>query len=116
MQALRILHVTGGMDQGGTETWLVNVCRHIDRQRFQFDFVVHSDRKGAYDDEVQGLGARIINCGSPYRIISYIRRLRQILTMYGPYDIVHSHVHDFSGVAVWTAHSAAVRTRIVHSH
>jgi glycosyltransferase involved in cell wall biosynthesis len=116
MRTLRILQVTGGMNQGGTETWLLNVYRHIDRQRFQFDFLVHSDRKGAYDDEVQRLGARIINCGSPYRLISYVRRFRQILKTCGPYDIVHSHVHDFSGVAIWTAHAAAVDTRIVHSH
>jgi glycosyltransferase involved in cell wall biosynthesis len=116
MNALRILHVTGGLNLGGTETWLLNVCRHIDRQRFKFDFLVHSDTEGAYDDEVRHFGCRIINCGSHYRLISYIRRFRQILATYGPYDIVHSHVHDFSGVAMWTAHTSAVRTRIVHSH
>jgi len=30
----RILHVIGRMDRRGVETWLMNVLRYIDRERF----------------------------------------------------------------------------------
>ena len=47
------------------ETWLVQVLRHIDRQKYQMDFLVHTTDPGAYDEEVRALGARIMPCLSP---------------------------------------------------
>ena len=40
----RILHVLGGMNRGGIETWLMQILQHIDRDRFQMDFLVHSTK------------------------------------------------------------------------
>ena len=37
---LRILQVVGNLNRGGTETWLMNVLRHLDRDRYQMDFLV----------------------------------------------------------------------------
>ena len=39
---VRVLHVLGGMNRGGVETWLMHVLRHIDRNRFRMDFLVHT--------------------------------------------------------------------------
>ncbi|HCJ14352.1 MAG TPA: glycosyl transferase family 1, partial [Erysipelotrichaceae bacterium] len=39
----------------------MNYYRHIDRNRIQFDFIVHRDKKGAYDDEIRELGGRIFH-------------------------------------------------------
>ena len=35
---LRILHVIAGMNRGGAETFVMNVFRTIDRNKFQFYF------------------------------------------------------------------------------
>ena len=32
------------MDRGGAETFIMNVYRKIDRNKFQFDFVVTTDK------------------------------------------------------------------------
>ena len=37
---LRVLHVVGGLDFGGVETFLMSIYRHLDRSRIQFDFVM----------------------------------------------------------------------------
>ena len=50
---IRILHVVGGMNRGGVETWLMHVLRHIDRDRFQMDFLVHTEKPCPYDDEAR---------------------------------------------------------------
>jgi hypothetical protein len=42
-RTIRVLQIVGGMNRGGIETWLMHVLRHIDRDRFQIDFVVHVD-------------------------------------------------------------------------
>jgi hypothetical protein len=40
-KSIRVLHVLGGMNRGGIETWLMNILRSIDRDRIQMDFLVH---------------------------------------------------------------------------
>ena len=51
----RVLHVVHCMGRGGIETWLMNVLRNIDRTRYRFDFLVHTDKPAAYDDEILAL-------------------------------------------------------------
>jgi len=113
---IRILHVVGGMNRGGIETWLMHVLRNIDRKRFQMDFLVHTNEPCAYDEEIRTLGSRIIPCLSPSRPWLYARNFNQILREHGPYDVVHSHVHYFSGYVLWLAKQGGVPVRIAHSH
>ena len=41
----RVLHIVGNMNMGGTETYLMNIYRNIDREKLQFDFVTFPDEK-----------------------------------------------------------------------
>jgi glycosyltransferase involved in cell wall biosynthesis len=113
---MRILHVLGKLDRGGVETWLVQVLRHINRQKYQMDFLVHTTAPGAYDQEVQALGARIIPCLSPSNPLQYAFNFHRALNQYGPYDVVHSHVHHYSGYVLMLAAMAGVPVRIAQSH
>jgi glycosyltransferase involved in cell wall biosynthesis len=115
-QTIRILHVVGGMARGGIETWLMQILRHIDRDRFQMDFLVHTDRACAYDDEIRALGSQIIPCLYPSRPWIYASNFKRILREYDSYDIVHSHVHYFSGYVLRLAQQAGVPVRIAHNH
>ncbi len=101
---IRILHVLGGMVRGGIETWLMHMLRNIDRQRFRMDFLTHTEEHCAHDDEVRSLGSRIISCLHPRRPLQYARRFRRVLRQYGPYDVVHSHVHHYSGYVLRFVH------------
>jgi glycosyltransferase involved in cell wall biosynthesis len=112
----RILQVVGGMNRAGTETWLMHVLRNIDRQQFQMDFLVHTEEPGDYDEEIRSLGAKVIPCLSPSNPWLYARNFRQILQEHGPYDVVHSHVHHFTGYVVRIAKENQVPIRIAHSH
>jgi len=113
---IRVLHVIGGMNRGGIETWLMNVLRHIDRERFQIDFLVHTRQQCVYDEELLAMGCRIIPGGNPRHPLQYALRFRAALKEYGPYDIVHSHVHCFSGFVLLLARFYGVPARIAHSH
>jgi glycosyltransferase involved in cell wall biosynthesis len=113
---IRVLHVLGGLNLGGVETWLMHVLRGIDRRRFQMDFLVHTCRPCAYDAEVRQYGSAIFPCLHPHQPWKYARRLRNILQAHGPYHVVHSHVHDFSGYVLRVANHAGIPIRIAHSH
>jgi glycosyltransferase involved in cell wall biosynthesis len=112
---IRILHAIGSLDLGGVETWLLNVLRNIDRDRFQFDFCTFGPKPGVHAAEVEKLGGRILPCqkgSNPWR---FRGRFRRILRE-GHYHVVHSHVHLFSGAVVRWANAERVPVRIAHSH
>ncbi|MEI2580247.1 glycosyltransferase family 1 protein [Scytonema sp. PRP1] len=113
---LRILHVVGGMNRGGIETWLMHILRNIDRDRFHMDFLIHTTEACAYDEEILSLGSRIIPCLKRSQPWLYALNFQRILSEYGPYDIVHSHVHYFNGYVLRLAQQAGVSVRIAHSH
>ena len=115
-QTIRILHVVGGMNRGGIETWLMHVLRHIDRDRFHMDFLVHTEKPCPYDDEIRALGSKIIPCLTTSKPWLYNCNFKRILREYGPYDVIHSHVHHFSGYVLWLAKQVGVPIRIAHSH
>jgi glycosyltransferase involved in cell wall biosynthesis len=110
---LRVLHVMGGLDIGGVETWLVNLLRRADRARLSMDFLLHTDKECAYEREVRSFGAEILRCPrNP--VPAYLRNLWS--AMRAKYDVVHSHVHAYSGWILSIAALARVPVRIAHSH
>jgi glycosyltransferase involved in cell wall biosynthesis len=113
---VRVLHVLCGMNRCGIETWLMYVLRNIDRNRFRMDFLVHKSVPCDYDDEIRSLGSEVIPCLHPSRPWTYARNFKRILRELGPYDVVHSHVHHFSGLVLRVAEAAGVPIRIAHSH
>lgn len=115
---LRILHVVSGMVRAGTETWLMQILRNIDRERFQMDFLVHTNQPCAYDEEIYALGSRIIPCVKPSLSKPWVygSYFKQILQTHEPYDIIHSHVHYFSGYVLRLAREIGIPVRIAHSH
>ena len=44
-EAVRILHVLGNTRLGGAESRIMDLYRHMDRDRVQFDFLVHTDKE-----------------------------------------------------------------------
>lgn len=111
-----ILHVVGGMNRAGTETWLMHLLRNIDREKYKMDFLVQTDEPCDYDDEIRELGSSIIVCPYPRQPLKYAREFRKILSQYDPYDVVHSHVHHFSGWVLRQAQIGGIPIRIAHSH
>jgi len=113
---MRILHVLAKTGQGGVETWLMNVYRHIDRDRFRFDFLTQTAEPQYHDEEIRRLGGRVIHCWTPRQPLRYRRRLIRILKEEGPYDVIHAHGGNFMGIVLRYAAGAGIPVRIVHSH
>ena len=51
MKTVRVLQVLGGTSLGGAESRVMDSYRHIDRNRIQFDFAVHTGEKGFFGEE-----------------------------------------------------------------
>ena len=111
----RILHVVSSIDYGGIEIWLLHLLRHIDRRRFPIDVLVLNDRRGPLECEMRSLGCRVFYCSNHRKPWVLWRYMTQVLRRYGPYDIVHSHVHLFGGALMRIAAEHGVPIRVVHS-
>lgn len=114
---IRVLQVVTHMNRGGLETMLMNYYRHIDRRKVQFDFLVHRQERGAYDDEIEALGGRIYRFP---RLVpwsrSYKKSLSQFFTAHPEYRTVHVHQDCLSSVILKEAEKCGVPVRIAHSH
>ena len=55
---IHILQSVSNMDRGGIESMLMNYYRHLDRTRFQFDFLVNKKKPGFFDAHWAGASSR----------------------------------------------------------
>lgn len=118
MKKIKILHCFGKMDKGGAETLIINVFRKISKEKYQFDFLVASKDEGEYDSEIKKLGGNIYCIPlekNVFGLYKYIKQLKKLI-IHNQYDVVHSHVHFFSGIIVKVAKQCGVKKLIVHSH
>jgi glycosyltransferase involved in cell wall biosynthesis len=115
-EPIRVLHVVGAMNRGGVETWIMHLVRRFQETRVRTDILVHTEEPAAYDAELVERGCRILRCPQVRRPVHYGRALRWLLREHGPYGVVHSHVHHFSGYVLRLARKECVPVRIAHSH
>lgn len=117
-EPLRVLHVVTIMNRAGLETMLMNYYRNIDRSKIQFDFIVHRDEKGVYDDEILSLGGNIYKF-KPIGIsnlLTYPWTMLRFLRRHPEYRTVHSHIDALSALPLMGAKMAGIKMRIAHSH
>jgi len=118
MAVARILQVIGIMNRGGAETMLMNLYRHVDRSKVQFDFVVHTDQQAAFDNEIEALGGRLFHCprfvGS--NTIAYKKWWNQFFSTHAAeYSVVHGHIGSTAAIYLKIAKKYGLFT-IAHSH
>lgn len=114
---IRILHIVTYMGMGGLESMIMNYYRHIDRNKIQFDFLVHRDFKAYYDEEIYNMGGKIY-CIPKLNPFShkYISSLSSFFDEHKEYKIVHSHIDCMSGVPLKIAKKKGIPVRIAHAH
>ena len=69
-QGIRVLHVLGNTQLGGAESRVMDLYRHMDRERVRFDFLVHTEKEGHFDKEIKELGGQIF-CVPRFRLYNF---------------------------------------------
>lgn len=113
---IRVLQIVTYMGRGGLETMIMNYYRNIDRNKVQFDFLVHRQEEADYDKEIVALGGKIYHMPmlNPFSK-SYFNALDSFFKEH-KYDIVHCHLDCMSAYPLKIAKKNGVRVRIAHSH
>ena len=114
----RILQIVYSMNRGGIETFLMNIYRKIDRSALQFDFLVHTEEKGDYDDEIVQMGGRVFSVPSRRAgVFNNKKSLTNFFKQHSEYSVVHQHTSSLSYIApLIAAKKCEIPTRIIHAH
>ena len=56
---IRVLHMIGTLEIGGSQAFIMNIYRKIDRNKMQFDFIVDSPKYAYYVPEIKSMGGKI---------------------------------------------------------
>ena len=117
-QPYRVLQVVTIMNRGGIETMIMNHYRAIDRTKIQFDFLVHRQERGDYDDEIEQLGGRIYRAFPirPWKYIQYFKWLNIFFKDNNSYIAIHSHIQENSGLVFKIASKYNLNNLIANSH
>lgn len=117
-EPIRILNLFTIMNRGGAETMVMNYYRSIDRTKVQFDFMVHREERGAYDDEIEAMGGRIFRMCPiyPKNFKLYKQQLFAFFEKHPEYRIIHSHMSELGYFAFKEAKAHGVKCTVCHAH
>jgi L-malate glycosyltransferase len=90
---MRVLHFIKGLGRGGAETLLVQALRHIDLDRFEFEYAYMLPHRNALVAELRAQGARVhlVPGQTPSRLVSAPWRLSRLVRE-RQIDLIHAHL------------------------
>lgn len=114
----RILQITGQLARNGTETFIMNVYRNIDRKKIAFDFLVSTISTDGYYEEAESFGAMIYRIPERRYFLYHHKALNDFFKENAHrYDAIHFNGGSFSSIDVfYYAKLYGVPMRIAHIH
>lgn len=116
-EPIRILHMIGNLDVGGSQAMVMNLYRKTDRNKVQFDFVVDRPERNYFVPEIEALGGRVYTLPrfKGYNVPEIKREWHAFLSEHPEYKILHSHVRSYASLYLPVAKHHGLKT-VVHSH
>lgn len=117
MKPIRILQVMAGMNRGGAETYVMNLYRNIDREKVQFDFILHTEKECAFNEEIRQLGGNIYSVPryNGKNHLKYKQSWEHFFNDHNEHKIIHAHVRSTASIFLQIAKNHN-RITISHSH
>lgn len=116
-QPVRILHVLGNTQLGGAESRIMDLYRHLDRSRVQFDFLVHTQQGGYFEQEIKELGGRIFRVPRfrLYNYFSYQKAMEAFFGEHHEFGAVQGHITSSASIYLPIAKKAGIPVTIAHA-
>lgn len=117
MDKIKVLMVLGNTKMGGTQSFILNLLRNIDKCKFQVDLAINNEEPvGGIGDDVRQMGCQIY-FWPYYKVFNkwkFVKFWREFLLKH-PYNIVHGHSTNSAAVYLKVAKEMGCVT-IAHSH
>lgn len=114
---IRILHMIGTLDVGGSQTYVMNLYRAINRDAVQFDFIVDHPQAMFFAPEIESLGGKVyyLPLLNGKNLFKVRKAWHEFFVSHPEYKVLHSHVRSYASVYLPIAKAHNVKT-IIHSH
>lgn len=97
---------------------VMNYYRAIDRSKVQFDFVVHREEEGDYEEEIRSLGGKIYRMMPlrPHTFGKYERQISAFFDEHPEYRIIHGQCSESGYFFYKEAARRGIPVIIAHAH
>lgn len=115
---IRILHYIGELQFGGSQAFVMELYRKLDKSRFQFDFVTFPNQGNTeYYREIIDYGGKVYECPqyNGKNHFKFVKWWKSFFKNHGEYKVLHGHVRSVASIYIPIAKSAGCFT-IAHSH
>lgn len=114
---IRVLHMIGSLEIGGSQAMIMNLYRNIDRTKVQFDFILDHPKNDYFVKEIKSLGGKIYFMPQFYgtNFFDVSKAWNNFFQEHPNYKILHSHVRSYASIYLAIAKKHGVKT-IIHSH
>lgn len=110
----RIAVIMGKMHSGGKKNLVMEYYRHIDRSKFQFDFICDTDSNSIPKDEIEALGGRVYEIAPYQNIFKNMSQIRNICKR-NHYRIMHAYNGTMNVFPMLVGKSCGIPIRINES-
>lgn len=116
----KVCILQNGLARGGTDTFVVNLCRNINKDKFEVTVVNPSNKPDslAREEEVKATGAKIVHTHPLNSLSGKIKHLKMLYAVLrkGRFDVFQTNIDLFNGPNLFVAWLAGVPIRCCHSH
>lgn len=115
---MKVLHIMSGYG-GGISSFIRNLAKEIDENRFSFDVMSFTDYDNEFNDEISRINGKTFTLPRPKKegFYVFIRELISILKKNGPYDVIESHLTGYYALVFKLACMLTGNKRFVlHAH
>lgn len=116
-EPIRILHMIGSLNVGGSQAMIINLHKAIDKAKVQFDYIVDHPDQLYYEPIIKALGGKIFTLPTfkGYNVVEVCKAWKKFFKEHPEYKILHSHVRSYASLYLPIAQKAGLKT-IIHSH
>lgn len=118
MDKIRILYVLASLDIcNGMVSYSMNYFRKINKEKFQVDFIISSNKESPYYDEIRSSGSNIyvmpeLKLNNAYKLSNELNNFFKN----NKYHIIHCHLANVGALYLKYAKKHNIGVRILHSH
>lgn len=117
MRRINVLHVLGGLSDGGMASLVMSLLRSLDNKEYKIDFLVNTNGD-FFEHEAKALGATIhyIPPRNEDFIVHYLKLFIFFFKYHNNYNVVHIHQGVTYMAPLVFSFIFQIKKRIVHNH
>ena len=117
MEKIKVLHVGMSSNLGGIETYLINMYRNIDKNKFEFSYLAFKGEKICFYDELYNDEVKLFTVEHRRKnYLKFIKQTKRVLKN-NKFDYIHFHLMEFSCFEIILLAKKYSDSKIIlHSH